>query len=127
MINDYIRTTYQDLKISFLHSAFESFKLKFSNGYIDKWEGNETEWGYASYDFEDCFTLPIEELMIAVLEAITNAGRSAEVHESCLNKIYEILSKYPTEELVKDLEEDEKEEFIAELNLVLENPKLQQA
>ena len=57
---EYLRTDYPTLKIWFLDSAYRYFIHKFSEGRISSWSPNESEWGYASYQFENSYELPIE-------------------------------------------------------------------
>lgn len=121
---NYERTKYEELKRSFLFAGFSACVSKFHNGKVDSWGDNESEWGYASYHFEGCFSLPIEQLMLNVIEIITEAGRSVTTHEICLQEINDILSKYTPDELFADLDDEEKEDFLYDLELVLNNQVL---
>ena len=114
---NYERTTYKELKDSYLAGAFYACRAKFHNGIVGKWSNNETEWGYASYDFDDSFSLPIERLMIKVIETITYSGRFVQAHQLFLEEIHNILSKYTLEELFIDLDDEEKEDFYMTLKL----------
>lgn len=118
---NYQRTNYDDLKKDFLASAFGACRAKFHRGQVDGWIEYENEWGYASDDFESGFHLPIEKLMIHVINTITNAGRIVAVHQFHLCKINDILSKYTKEELFADLDDEEKEDFLYDLEIVLDN------
>ncbi|MDK4575516.1 hypothetical protein, partial [Kingella kingae] len=122
---NYERTTYDELKKDFLASAFGACRAKFHRGQVDGWMEHESEWGYASYDFESGFHLPIEKLMIHVINTITNAGRIAETHRFHLCEINNILSKYATEELFADLNDEEKEDFLYDLEIILDNQLLE--
>ena len=122
---NYERTTYDELKKDFLASAFGACRAKCHRGQVDGWMEHESEWGYASYDFESGFHLPIEKLMIHVINTITNAGRIAEVHRFHLCEINNILSKYTTEELFADLDDEEKEDFLYDLEIILDNQLLE--
>lgn len=64
--------------------------------------------------------------MLFTVESICNAGRCKDVHVFLLDSIRNILSQHSLEELLKDLEEDEKNEFIYDLNLVLNNREIEE-
>ena len=122
---NYERTNYQELKNSYLAGAFSACRAKFHNGIVKKWGTNETEWGYASYDFDDSFSLPIEQLMIKVIETITYSGRFIQAHQLFLDEIHNILSKYTKEELFADLDDEEKEDCLYDLKSILDNQLLE--
>lgn len=117
----YERTNYETLKLWFLKSAYYACQNKFEFGKISKWLPNESEWGYASYQFENSFDLPVENLMLSVIEIICNAGRHEPTHKICMENIQRIISENNLNDLLSDLDIEEKEEFMADFNLVMEN------
>ncbi len=120
----YQRETYSNIKQYFLNYAFNACAAKFCYGAVQKWSEDETEYGYADYNFEHSFDLPIENLMWYVISIIADAGRTPHHHLILLQDIHHILKKHDLNELTNDLDEEEKEEFLYELNLVLNNSKL---
>nr|WP_314271562.1 hypothetical protein [uncultured Kingella sp.] len=77
------------------------------------------------------FKHPLEQLMFRVIVAIENAGRYIPTHISILKNINKSLIEYPLEKLIPDLTpeerqyEDEGYGFLCDLNLVLNNQKLE--
>lgn len=118
------RRNYIELKQDYMLIAFDACASKFHLGKVDKWVDNETEYGYADYDFECCFRLPIEYLMWYVISIIVHAGRNYTYHKMRLRKIKEILREHDIENLISDFGMEEREEFMRDLDLVLQNQKL---
>ncbi|MGX2951662.1 hypothetical protein ACWIUA_12320, partial [Ursidibacter sp. B-7004-1] len=91
-----------------------------------KWSANESEWGGALYSFENSFNTPIENLMLYVIYIILRAGRNPYGHKITLQDIDKILSENDIDELVSVLGEEEKKEFLYDLNLVLNNREIEE-
>ncbi|CAI1911715.1 hypothetical protein [Serratia marcescens] len=78
-----------------------------------------TEVGYAYYQWEDAYDLPIEMLMRDVFTLIMLAGCTQGVVEQNLRKgIYEILYKYPLDKLLLDVSDDEKSDLLYDMELL---------
>lgn len=75
--------------------------------------------------FSGNFELPIENLMIDVIFLIMNGGRLKISHQIVFNRVSNTLLKYDLSNLVSCLEE-EKEEFLYDLNLVLNNKEIEE-
>lgn len=115
------RVKYNELKQWFFEDAYLWCQRKFSDGKINKWIGNESEWGGALYSFEDSFNTPLENLMLYTISVITDAGRDKKYHNYLMQHIDDILEKNKFDNLINKLEEAEKQAFLYDLNLVLNN------
>lgn len=113
------REKYDDIRSSFLFLGYAYCKHKFTNGVIYSWDERESEWGVALEDSESSYELPIEKLMLYVVAAILFAGRNIVVHKYLLNKIREILQSNKIDDLISILDADEKEDFLYDLNDIL--------
>ncbi len=82
--------------------------------------------GGALNSFDGNFKLPIENLMLYVIYIILRAGRNPYGHKVILNDIDKILAKNNLNDLISVLEEEEKQEFLYDLNLVLNNRELEE-
>lgn len=121
------RIDYKTLKQWFFEDAYLWCQRKFYNGIVHKWNLDESnEWGGALHSFDGNFDLPIEKLMIYVIYIILNAGRNPYGHKIILNDIDLLLVKYGLDELISVLEEEEKDEFLYDLNLVLNNREIEE-
>ena len=121
----YKRENYQTIKDGFFDSAYRSCKRKFNNGKVKRWLDNESEWGYAYEAWEISYELPIEILMLTVIEIIVLSGRSLFAHDFLLKKLKDILLNNNLEEMLNELEAEEKDDFVSDLKLVLENQVLE--
>jgi hypothetical protein len=84
-----------------------------------KWAAGESEIGYAYYNLDTAFELPIERPMLEVLMLILDAGRgSEEFHIHTRSVISEILKNNDFDQMVSCLPEDEKKEFLHDCKLV---------
>lgn len=115
------RVNYKTLKQWFFEDAFQWCQEKFEKGKINKWSVDESEWG-ALDSFEGSFNLPIENIMLYI---ILRAGRNPYGHRLALQDIDRILFENSIDELVSVLEE-EKKEFLYDLNLVLNNREIEE-
>ena len=113
------RKKYDDIRSSFLFFGYAYCKHKFMNGRIYPWVKTETEWGGALEDLELSYELTIQNLMLYVVATILFAGRNAETHNYFLGKIREILQSNKIDDLISILDADEKEDFLNDLNDVL--------
>ena len=111
----YKRTNYSFLKSIFFQDAFSWCQEKFNGGYIHDWTINENEWGAALDTYENAFQLPIEKLMLYVIAITGLSGRNK------ISDIEEILSLNNLNDLITDLEDMERDEFLRDLSIVMNN------
>ena len=71
--------------------------------------------------YENAFQLPIEKLMLYVIAITGLSGRNKIAHYSIFSDIEEILSLNSLDDLIMDLEDVEKDEFLRDLNIVMNN------
>ena len=120
---------YSNIKLSYFDSALFYCRSKFKDSYIEKWNiGNESEFGFAFDDMPN-FKHPLENLMLIVIVVIQNSGRYSLTHTSCLENIKKTITEYTLEKLTADLLPEEREDefgFLYDLNLILENQKLEE-
>lgn len=117
----YKRTNYSFLKSIFFQDAFSWCQDKFNGGYIHDWTINENEWGAALDTYENAFQLPIEKLMLYVIAITGLSGRNKIAHYSIISDIEEILSLNNLNDLITDLEDMERDEFLRDLSIVMNN------
>lgn len=115
------RVNYGTLKQWFFEDAYQWCQENFIDGEVKKWHPRSSEWGGALDSFHGNFDMPIENLMLNTIYIITNAGRNEVSHNIVLGRIDDILSKHSLEELISPLGEEERKEFLYDLNLVLNN------
>lgn len=120
------RVTYDTLKQWFFNDAYLWCQRKFKDGKIKKWHSDFDEWGEALDSFDNSFDTPIENLMLNVIYIITNAGRHNVSHNIVLDWIDEILSKNDLNDLISPLSEEEKNAFLYDLHLVLNNRQIEE-
>ena len=120
------RVSYTELKQWFLEDAYQWCQEKFENGKINKWVNGESEWGGALYSFENSFDTPIENLMLYTISAITDAGRDKIYYGNLMRFIDDILENNELKNLIVCLDEEEKKEFLYDLNLVLNNREIEE-
>ena len=122
--------SYSDIKLAYFEAALDYCKFHFNDGIIESWDYNGSEYGFAQDNMPE-FKHPLEQLMFRVIVAIENAGRYVPTHISILENINKSLIEYPLETLIADLTpeerqyEDEGIGFLCDLNLVLNNQKLE--
>jgi hypothetical protein len=117
----YERIDYQEIKSSFLESCYNCcrHKLKDINRGGSGWAEGEHEIGYAYYQFENAYELPIEKLMLEVVTLILWAGRCPERSERLHRiEINGILSKNDINEMVAHLEEEERKDLLYDMKLL---------
>ncbi len=66
-------------------------------------------------NYDDTFEHPVEELMLNVILAILGEDCPDSWQKNCREHIDRILSKYPLENLLEQLESDEKDNFKLDL------------
>lgn len=120
------RESYKNIKLYYLESGYDWCRRKFKNGKVNGKSEPIIEWSGASYDWENAYELDIEKLMLSVVEIICYAGRCSKPHIINLENIKRILSNNSIDDLVKDLEKEEKEEFLYDLHLVLNNREIEE-
>ena len=120
------RVDYKTLKQWFLDDAYIWCQRKFYNGTIHKWSHDESdEWGGALHSFDGRFNTDIENLMLYVIYIILTAGRNPCGHKVILSDIDKILSQNRLDDLIFILEEEERQDFLYDLNLVLNNREIE--
>ncbi|MBV7433788.1 hypothetical protein KRX19_02020 [Cardiobacteriaceae bacterium TAE3-ERU3] len=133
------RIKYQDIKIWYLHSAYENIldhkfayrdnlsdpKFSSRDNFIQEWKENEDEWGYAYYDWETNFDCPIEYFMFYVISLITNCAKGQVAHDFFMKKIKSFLDENDLQKMISDFTSEEREEFLSDLKLVLNNQEIE--
>ncbi|MEQ4454279.1 hypothetical protein ABNT06_23110 [Kosakonia sacchari] len=119
---NYERVTYQEIKLSFLDSCYSycRHKLKGIKRGGAGWAEGEHEIGYAYEQFENAYDLPIEKLMLEVVALIFWGGR-CPAHSYVLHKksIDRILSEINLDVLVSILGDDERQDFLGDIELLM--------
>ena len=123
--------SYSDIKLSYFESALYYCRFKFKNGIVEAWnEYSRSEYGFAQDDIPE-FEHPLENLMFHVIVILQNAGRNPLLHNSWLNTTKQIINEHTLEKLIADLTPEERQYedecigFLCDLNLVLNNQKLE--
>ncbi|WKT00161.1 hypothetical protein NYR30_02330 [Gallibacterium salpingitidis] len=119
------RITYNELKEYFFFDAYRWCSDRFDKGKIFAWNTNFHEWGGALDTFDSPFDSTIEHLMINVIFIITNGARHILSHQIAFSEIQTILAKNNLNYLLKDLNLEEKKEFLYDLNLILNNREIE--
>lgn len=115
------RTTYKELKRWFFEEAYRWCQSKFRYGHVHLWGDDESEWGGALDTYGETFEYIIENLMVDVIFIITNVARHELAHHIVFKRIQLILLENKLEDLLHCLSDDEKREFLYDLDLVLNN------
>ncbi|OBX06850.1 hypothetical protein QV08_08945 [Gallibacterium salpingitidis] len=113
--------TYYELKKKFFFEAYDWCRKRFHEGKIFKWNKDFDEWKGALDSLGNSFDNKIENLMINVIYIIANGARNILNHQIIFNEIQLILTENNLNNLLKDLNVEEKEEFLYDLNLILNN------
>ncbi|WP_127960428.1 hypothetical protein [Serratia microhaemolytica] len=115
------RAGYQEIKTSLLELYYIYCQQKFdSTGRnMSIWLKDESEIGYAYGEFCDSYDLPIENIMLEVLSLILRAGRGPEKAEQYhYNRIAEILSEHSLDDLIADIDEEERKDLLYDMKLL---------
>ncbi|ATX62767.1 hypothetical protein [Yersinia hibernica] len=115
------RIGYQEIKMSLLELYYIYCQQKFGSNSrdVDTWLKDESEIGYAYGEFCESYDLPIENIMLEVLSLILRAGRGPEKAEQYhYNRIAEILSKHNLDELMTDIDEEERKDLLYDMKLL---------
>lgn len=121
---------YSDITLIYFEAALDYCKSYFKNGMVEYWEDDRSEYGFAQDNVPE-FKHPLEDLMFHVIVILQNAGRNPLLHNSWLNTTKKIINEHTLEKLIADLTpeerqyEDEGIGFLCDLNLVLNNQKLE--
>ncbi|MCE9733159.1 hypothetical protein [Pectobacterium sp. IFB5596] len=112
---------YKEIKESFLIKYYDCCR----NMIFVKNKGKEIEniyfqeIGYAYYQAEGSYYLPIENLMLEVLSLIMIAGRGPEITERYHREMIEkILVEHPLEQLLEEITEEEKSYLLYDMSLL---------
>lgn len=115
------RIDYYEIRLSFLGCCYEGCRQKLKNitmgtSGVPKYEDGI---GYAHYQFENSYELPIEQLMLDVVTLVLIAARGPEHVERFHRKeIKQILSTHPLYELIKELGEEEREDLLHDMKIL---------
>lgn len=112
------RTDYYEIKRDFLECCYDGCRVKLNDiaRGNSQWPEDTDGRGYASYQYEGVYQLPVEQLMLAVINLILMAARGPEHVEMFHRKeIKQILSTYPLDELLKELEGEEREDLLCDM------------
>lgn len=115
------RINYYEIKRDFLDCCYAGCRAMLSDFITGspQWPEDTDERGYASYQYEGVYQLPIEQLMLAVINLILMAARGPEYVEIFHRKeIQKILSAHPINELLQELGEEEREELLYDMKLL---------
>lgn len=115
------RIGYQEIKMSLLELYYIYCQQKIGSNSrdMDTWLKDESEIGYAYGEFCESYDLPIENIMLDVLSLILRAGRGPEKAEQYhYNRIAEILSKHNLDELMTDIDEEERKDLLYDMKLL---------
>lgn len=82
--------------------------------------------GGALYSFENSFDTSIENLMLYTIAVITDSGRDKIYHTNLMRVIDRILEENELKNLIVCLGEEERKEFLYDLNLVLNNREIEE-
>lgn len=112
------RVDYYEIKKDFLECCYDGCRQKLKN--IARGTSgvpqDDDGVGYAAYQYEGVYQLPIEQLMLAVINLILMAARGPEHVEVFYRKeIKKILSANPLDELLKELEEEERKDLLCDM------------
>ena len=125
------KNSYSDIKLAYFDNILCYCGFKFANGVVEVWkESTRSEYGFAQSEAPE-FKHPLEDLMFHVIVILQNAGRNPLLHTSWLNSTVRIINEHTLEKLIADLTpeerqyEDEGYGFLCDLNLVLNNQKLE--
>lgn len=111
------RITYREIRAWFLGCYYNYCRAKVKNN--SPWVEGESEAGYAYSELEKSFDMPVENLMLEVLSLILGAGRSSDQSQKYHRGIIsELLSENNLSDMLKELPEEEAEEFKADLKLL---------
>jgi hypothetical protein len=115
------RIDYYEIKRDFLDCCYAGCRAMLSDitAGNSQWPEGTDERGYASYQYEGVYQLPIEQLMLAVINLILMAARGPEHVEMFHRKeIKKILSAHPLDELIKDIAEEERSDLLYDMKLL---------
>ena len=121
---------YSSIKLDYFESALDFCRFQFDDGLVKSWKYDGSEYGFA-IDSISGFNHPLEQLMFMVIIAIENAGRHVPTHKWALENIKNIINDNTLNVLINYLTpeerqyEDEGYGFLYDLNLVLDNQKLE--
>ncbi|WP_206194077.1 hypothetical protein [Serratia microhaemolytica] len=115
------RIDYYEIRSSFLECCYEGCRVKLNN--IARGSSglpkSDDGMGYASYQYEGVYQLPVERLMLEVVHLILMAARGPENVEAYhRNEINKIFSEHPLDELIQDIGEEERKELLRDMKLL---------
>ncbi len=123
--------SYSEIKLAYFDNILCYYGFKFRDGFIEKWDDSlESASGFAQSEAPE-FNHPLEQLMFKVIVIIENAGRDIPFHIIWLETIKKIIKEHTLEKLISDLTPEERQYenegygFLCDLNLVLNNQKLE--
>ncbi|MCD4505199.1 hypothetical protein ABH309_23845 [Chromobacterium piscinae] len=108
------RTEYGAIKEMVL-SAYFDFCRDRGHGY--GWS-HDRVLGSVEYEFECTFELPVEVLMLKVVELILSGGWHREVESNIRQKIVSIINEHGLEELLEGVSAGEIDEFKHDLEII---------
>ena len=120
--------SYKDIKLCFFDNALTYCKFKFKNRAKEPWKYDGSEYGFAADNMPN-LQHPLESLMLIIIMIIENAGRDTFFDKAWLESIKKIIAKHTLDDLIADLLPEEREDefgFLYDLNLILENQKLEE-
>lgn len=108
------RVTYKILKEWALETYYEGCR---DHAVMKGWP-HEQIMGYVSYQFENAFERPVENLMWNVILLVLSGGWHKEVEGSIRERIINLLAEHGLEKLLVDVPGDEAEVFRHDLKIL---------
>lgn len=82
------------------------------------WLEDESESGFAEENYTGSFDFPVENLMVFVISIILSAGRTSDhIIKNYQREIENYLQNYDVNKLASELPEDEKTDFLHDLDM----------
>ena len=122
--------SYSEIKSIYFEDAFCFCSQQFGHGLVRVLRNDGSEFGFAQDEMPELEN-PLENLMFMTIVVIQNAGRNELIHISWLESIKKTISENTLEKLISDLTPEERQYenegygFLCDLNLVLNNQKLE--
>lgn len=115
------RTSYDEIRSGFMSCfyVYRRDKIKDMNNHKPASVNQSTEVGYAYYQWEDSYDLPIEMLMRDVFTLIMLAGCTSDIVKKNLSQgIQEIIEEYSLDILLQGISDDEKLDLLYDMELL---------
>ncbi len=108
------RVAYETLKEWALETYYEGCR---DHAVMKEWP-HEQIMGYVSYQFENTFERPVEDLMWHVILLVLSGGWHKEIEQNIRGRIEKQLAEHSLENLLSDVPADEAEAFRHDLKIL---------